>query len=307
MCGLYGIKSKYKNAQHVKALKGLGVIMSERGTDSTGIALIDKKVELVKDIVSSVDFFDGLYIEPINTILGHTRLATVGAITISNSHPYIYGDVVGCHNGSVNNYSSIGQYKVDSMVIFDLLNKYKNDFVKVFNKLNGSMAVTWNYRNKTYLVRHNNPLYIHVDKNYIYWCSTKEALTSICLTLGVKPNIKSLKEDIVYEIDNNLNIRKYKVEFKQTHYYGGNYGHGYGYNSGYDYDKEFVTNEARHWVKSEGCLKCHKTIDNKNEAFWTDYETLDTFCVNCFKSPSMGNKKYYNRSSKEGYIYVSKK
>lgn len=58
-----------------------------------------------------------------NTVMGHTRFATTGAVTSANAHPFELGHIVGAHNGMVYNHAALSEkyartYTVDSMHLF---------------------------------------------------------------------------------------------------------------------------------------------------------------------------------------------
>jgi hypothetical protein len=94
--------------------------MESRGTQSWGWTdgeIIHKEVGLITHGLSQERF----YTSPISLI--HTRHATQGAITAENSHPYRIGDIIGMHNGMLDNHRELNiKYNrdcaVDSQHIF---------------------------------------------------------------------------------------------------------------------------------------------------------------------------------------------
>lgn len=62
-----------------------------------------------------------------STVIGHTRKATTGAISIKNTHPFHCGKIVGAHNGFVYNHKEMNvkhkrEHECDSPHIFDHIN-----------------------------------------------------------------------------------------------------------------------------------------------------------------------------------------
>ena len=233
MCGLYGYITKKgtrltdsQKEQRNGVLRGLALAMQERGTHSTGIACVsNKKVTILKKALSAQQLlnlpeFKNLMTLNNNIVIGHTRFATVGEKTDENAHPFEIGNIVGCHNGRITNYSSVySEAKVDSEAIFYILDKYKNKFKPSFKKIRGSMALTWLNKkdiNKVHIMVNDNPLFMikipEIDT--YFWCSTIHGLVSV---VGSHFNIKKNniwipKEDIVYEISTDFGkIKKTKI------------------------------------------------------------------------------------------------
>jgi len=96
------------------------IYMDVRGGDSWG-AVADGDIVKGKGLATF-----GADIEKLaraQTLILHTRKATVGAVTAENSHPFVFGDFTGVHNGSVSNYRALNaklhrDLDVDSMHIY---------------------------------------------------------------------------------------------------------------------------------------------------------------------------------------------
>lgn len=103
MCGIIGYVG-YRNARTVliESLKRLDY----RGYDSAGVAIIDKKLKVYKEVgeIARVE----MLIPPLKgtTGIGHTRWATHGAVTKINAHPQVSCDkkIAIVHNGIIENY-----------------------------------------------------------------------------------------------------------------------------------------------------------------------------------------------------------
>lgn len=251
MCGLCGYISNRKADNELslgekdarrRIFRGLHLAMECRGTDSAGIATLNKgKLQLTKKAEAiSVFRADKTYRKFLENdpeiVIGHTRAAVVGAITDKNAHPFRRGNIVAAHNGMISNYRELdNKVDVDSEVVVNLLHEYKNDFVKAFKEVSGSCALTWfdlSKPDRIYLVSHTNPLAVCTVKalKTVFWASTKDALRLV-LEAGIGTeglDIWSPHPDTVYEITDKLQITKYKVQFKESVYAGQVYG-GQGY------------------------------------------------------------------------------
>lgn len=107
MCGIIGYTG-YSDARGI-LLKGLKTL-EYRGYDSAGISVYHKDFEeclttkckgRVEDLEKKVTDIKG------NTGIGHTRWATHGGVSDTNSHPHKFGNVTVVHNGIIENYETI--------------------------------------------------------------------------------------------------------------------------------------------------------------------------------------------------------
>ena len=118
MCGIVGFTGKHQAAPIL--LDGLSKL-EYRGYDSAGIAVRDgeKLAEVVKSTGKLVNLYektDGGKAIHGTCGIGHTRWATHGVPSQTNAHPHVSGnctgsgsgtvesDVVGVHNGIIENY-----------------------------------------------------------------------------------------------------------------------------------------------------------------------------------------------------------
>jgi glucosamine 6-phosphate synthetase-like amidotransferase/phosphosugar isomerase protein len=254
MCGLYGVITKNQSKKNINAVKGLGVLMESRGDHSTGICTLrGTSYQIDKDTKPASEFFIN---RDINTkswcIIGHTRYATIGEKTQENAHPFVYGDIVGSHNGSVTNYKDIGDFNVDSQAIFYLLDKYNNNYNKAFKELRGSMAVTWSNRKKLYILKHNNPIFLAQTDSSIFWCSEYDALLAVMLSIGQNVEITTLDDGQLLAIDRDLSYKIHKIEFKPE-------------------PKVEKTTKVTKWEKGSLDWNTTNTTDKQNGLFESDY------------------------------------
>jgi len=109
MCGIIGYSGKLQALPIL--LTGLGRL-EYRGYDSAGVALLGGVVpKIYKAAGKLVNLKDKLAKNNDYSCLGfaHTRWATHGGATITNAHPHAscHGDLVGVHNGTIENYLTL--------------------------------------------------------------------------------------------------------------------------------------------------------------------------------------------------------
>ena len=214
MCGIYGYVGK-PNKDTQKIIKRLGVLNQSRGKDSTGIAIIQPhKYVIYKKTVNANRFYNGLY--PHKTlridndsqfvnIIGHTRLATRGAITPKNAHPHKLGNLVFAHNGIISNFDELQgtyntDYEVDSKIIGHLLLR-KKEF-EAFSFLAGSYAVPFTRLDSPSLVKvavNGSPLSLATTENGWFYSSLRYHLESVLDGMNYK--IFSAKDGKIYKLN----------------------------------------------------------------------------------------------------------
>lgn len=191
MCGIIG----YIGTKKAKPILINGLLRLEyRGYDSAGIATIENngiKIMKEKGRIANLEAMDG-----INTLegtigIGHTRWATHGKPSATNSHPHYDNDNIFAvvHNGIIENYHELRKFleennytffsDTDTEVIPNLINFYykkEKDFLKAVkvacDDLKGSFALEILckfYPDNMIVVRQDSPLVIGkgLDENYI--------------------------------------------------------------------------------------------------------------------------------------------
>lgn len=205
MCGLTGFSGKYP--VDVTKMRWLLAQNEDRGFSSTGIYVIksdkNRTTELIKNITrGSVFVRDPSVIEALKgakTVLGHTRAATSGGVTIPNAHPFDMGGIVGAHNGFViqellPKYGLTKEFPVDSMYIFAYLAKNNYDY-RVLKEVEGAITIAYltdKYPDVLHLYRREaRELHIGYSKEGIYYSSAAEPLEMIACTNIIKiPDLK---------------------------------------------------------------------------------------------------------------------
>lgn len=188
MCGIIGYTG-YSEARGI-LLKGLKTL-EYRGYDSAGVAvyhpdfnetLVTKcegRVEKLETKCGSVKGTAGI---------GHTRWATHGGVSDSNSHPHKFGRVTLVHNGIVENYAAIKNQlgvgsklksQTDSEVVAALIDTYyegdpNSAIIRAVKELSGTFGLAIMFDdipNKLYAVRNVSPIVCCRNDDGVYIAS----------------------------------------------------------------------------------------------------------------------------------------
>ena len=225
MCGQYGViapPGEALDSTDFSILRMCMVANEKRGDDSTGVAGVSENdIQTAKDIVPGSAFtlhqdYRNIESAQVQRALGHTRMATTGAVTARNAHPFTYSGestVVGTHNGQVSNWKSylkdFPNMQVDSEVIFGLLSR-QLQVQEIWSQdpwIDGSFACAWvEWETMTpWLMRRGNPLFTLQDRNRnrLYYSSL-----SGCLLAGAAAfvpermwSIAELQDNSAYRVD----------------------------------------------------------------------------------------------------------
>ncbi len=153
-----------------------------RGYDSAGVAIIDKKLKVYKEVGEIANVEKQIPLLKGTTGVGHTRWATHGGVTKENAHPHVSCDkkIAIVHNGIIENFSKLKEElkkkghkflsQTDSEVIAHLIDDaYKGNLedavVAAVKKIQGSysiVAVSEDEPEKIVGVRKESPLVIGV-------------------------------------------------------------------------------------------------------------------------------------------------
>lgn len=237
MCGIIALLSKNNVIPHL--LDGLNQLQN-RGYDSAGIVYYKKNNLILKKYASkkthtALKELESERNEYSNLGLGHTRWATHGSKSDTNSHPHISNDgkIVLVHNGIIENFNELKKnlefngYKfyseTDTEVIVNLISseykKTKDIKTAIQNSVN-KMSGTWglaiicvDYPNKLFAIRHGSPLLVSENENDVVIASEQSGFN------GRVSNYFILEGNDLCEItlDQEINIEtNNKYEVKET-------------------------------------------------------------------------------------------
>ena len=217
MCGIIGYAGKRQAAPIL--LEGLSKL-EYRGYDSAGIAVFGsggeiniKKSQGRLSILSEIT--DGGKSVPGTIGIGHTRWATHGEPSDTNSHPHISnsGRFAVVHNGIIENYKKLKDRlmkkgiefvsETDTEVVAHLLDYYYNGnmletITKVIHRVNGSYALGVMLRDepdKFYAVRKASPMIVGLGEEENFVASDVTAI------LNYTKNVYYLEDNEIVVLD----------------------------------------------------------------------------------------------------------
>ena len=211
MCGIVGYVGKKQAAPIL--LDGLSKL-EYRGYDSAGLAVRDEEspavvVKAVGKLVNLANKTDNGKALSGKCGIGHTRWATHGAPSQTNAHPHVSGnctgsgsgpvqsDVVGVHNGIIENFSELKEKllrhgytfysQTDTEVLIKLVDYYYKKYkvgpidaiAKTLVRVRGSYALEVmfkDYPNEIYVARKDSPMIIGTAKGESFIASDVPAI-----------------------------------------------------------------------------------------------------------------------------------
>jgi glucosamine 6-phosphate synthetase-like amidotransferase/phosphosugar isomerase protein len=189
MCGIVGVAGDLWT-RHEVFMKRMFLLDWMRGPDSTGLAAIrsqDNEVKIAKVADHPLVLFDtGRFKEALSgtlskVFIGHNRLATKGKINHGNTHPFEYGNIVGCHNGTLDWHSFDllkrelkEEFDVDSQALLAAIDKW--GLKKTINKIEGSWSLVYYDKSDdtlNFLRNEERPMYYAYSKDFkhLFWAS----------------------------------------------------------------------------------------------------------------------------------------
>ena len=231
MCGIYGVIGQGIVKADIDVFYQLGVANILRGSDASGIAFGNTRVNSTLYSTKSVGDFLSLYYtytgdkikrerfdSIMNTIfLGHNRHTTVGSYLPKAAHPYAFENFIGMHNGTIhsphvrdlvsNNDGKDGGYLTDSQALLSLIQRDGLD--KTLCSLNDDKDAyalsIWDTKDKKLtLVRNSRrPLMfaVHMSRPVMYYSSEEEALDFVLQRSNIKYKKYEPQERTTFQID----------------------------------------------------------------------------------------------------------
>jgi hypothetical protein len=192
MCGIVGMVTSNTygfNASNRKLFEQLLWADTLRGSDSTGIFGVTKtgNVDYMKAVGNPTnilehadykDFHENIY-DTFHMVVGHNRKSTRGATTDENAHPFIEGNTILVHNGTLTNHAALTDQvvEVDSHAILHSI--VERGYEETLKELQGAFTLVWyDAADKTLRIIRNNerPMYIASTVGAWYFASEEQML-----------------------------------------------------------------------------------------------------------------------------------
>src|SRR5688500_5153933 len=153
MCGIVGVISKRKNGlfhSDIDIFTDLLFADQLRGAHGTGMFYdVDGVGHAFKGPMPSSSFLRSEKIGPVfntvvqksNFLIGHNRHATKGGVSFDSTHPFIEGETVLIHNGTLPSHKHIKDVEVDSHAICHSINEIGH--IETLKKIDGAFALVW--------------------------------------------------------------------------------------------------------------------------------------------------------------------
>ena len=231
MCGIFGVitndKTSILDAQLSELVKELFLFSELRGMESSGIVVKNQSTQTISTLRQStkgssfiktdaykklLQSFEGAKRPEGLTLLGHTRIATNGYLTLDNQ-PIVKNGCFGIHNGIICNIEPLwDKYKeldrkqvIDTELLFGLLKKNLDEtkganvydsLTKVFDEIEGTASIGTLYSNYNSVLIASNcgSLYYFQAKGFFIFASEEFILKSALTKSNIAYNEKDIKQ-----------------------------------------------------------------------------------------------------------------
>lgn len=195
MCGLTALVGTDIRAEDILAFQKLAQLSALRGQDSVGFFDFhlapprnEKPIRYYKETGSAGLYFGeggrwdanfywpryhtkkGAFNAPV-VLVAHARAATKGEVNKKNAHPFVCGDLIGVHNGTIHpDFEGRKEYDTDSEALYAYMAKHgEQNGLNMVNKMyNAAYALMWiNLKERTFNIARNDQrtLYFSVHKH----------------------------------------------------------------------------------------------------------------------------------------------
>jgi len=215
MCRM-GFVSSNQVMNHTNTIKNASKFYSDENPDGFGFAYVyqNKVIYYSKNGESAKDFWATNHVKIVtNRVIFHDRRASVGSISSSNSHPFVYNDIALAHNGTLHNFENLKSMLIqkgfnfvsqtDSEILLALWYFYGIKFTEILRQYNV-------YGNITILVLTPTAIYTYTNNNAMVVYKYKDQILGFSDTriLGTQ-NAFALKNNYIYKIvGNDINVVK---------------------------------------------------------------------------------------------------
>ncbi len=307
MCGIIGIISNNNSPEQLKLNNTMARLLllgnQSRGSDSTGIATYNpgSKIQTFKQKGGANQFVHRMGNRSGQAIIGHTRWATMGAVTDRNAHPFYYRGLSIVHNGVISNHAEIAKhynlkYNVDSEVLAPIV---QNEDWNMLAEVTGSfnfLAID-SVKNRVYMNRHSNSLYFFQTDTMICFSSLEDPLF-MAGNIMEPVDIKEYKDDTLQYLDlNDMSYHDIEVSYKKTYTFSNNansenFNRSERYDRGYDDDGIPYNSRSGIWPRAGDTSQLNNMLDGTRPESTEDSEDgkdsqgnmgypKDMFCDNC--------------------------
>lgn len=254
MCGIVGVAGNL-TMMTTGMFRDMLIFDTVRGMDSTGVVAVnnDNSVKWEKELGGPTNLFalekDSIFDFKGRTghmhkvLLGHNRAATIGKVTVDNAHPFEFSNIVGVHNGTLDDWFDLEGYKefdVDSKALLNTIQK--KGIAHTWKSFVGAAAVVWwdsNEKTLNFIRNDKRPLYYgyNKSKSVIFW-SSEFWIAEIAAYRNKVDLNKNDKDEVVYhafEADHHYKfevgvtdvklVTKTKLEKKVPIYTGNRWGY----------------------------------------------------------------------------------
>lgn len=219
MCGLVGLFSYGQGffKEEAEMFSSMILMNSIRGAHSTGLFAVDnkKQVDYLKVLGGPSHLFEhdmansfhNRLVFQHRAVFGHGRLATRGAITIDNAHPFTVDQITLIHNGTLTNFEALKKrhnlehIEVDSLLCAHLFARMSPE--EVVKEIQGAWAFIWYDAdtNSVYIMRNTErPLFMYdrPGKNMYMISSERSTFKYLEDKYALQGSLLSFKSDGCY-------------------------------------------------------------------------------------------------------------